>query len=561
MSEEREEGEKEGAEAEEERRNEGVEAEKERRTDETRLLATEKVVAAIGDGIYQLDPAGRFVSVNDATVEATGYDRAELLGEHASLLVDEPYVTRVEDEIADLLANEPGGVRAMEAPIRNADGERVPCELRFSVVLSDGEFEGTVGVVRDISWEKRRDAALRAQRDELEQLRHINAVVRSIDRAVVRADTADEIERTVCDRIADADPYRFALVARFDRELETLTVVSGAGIDEEDAERLRRMDFDASDGPAIEAIRNRSVWVVQDADRGDEWGASDSDAGRWSMAFVPFRYDDSIHGVLGVYADRPFAFEGPEREVLGELGQMVGYALSAVKTRQALVSERTIELTFRFSEDDYPFTALTKQVGGTSRFEDAVLHPDGSLLLYVSTEGSDPERVLEFFEEFEGVTHFRAITQREDECLLEVRYAGPMAFSTLANHGGIIRSAVAEEGVAHVTVDIPETGDVREVVNAMTGVFEDAELVSRQTVEQPTETRARFRDTLDDRLTERQLTALTTAYRAGYYDWPRGSTGEELAESLDIAPPTLHKHLRIAERKVLSAIFDEPERD
>ncbi|WP_394327504.1 helix-turn-helix domain-containing protein [Haladaptatus sp. W1] len=38
-------------------------------------------------------------------------------------------------------------------------------------------------------------------------------------------------------------------------------------------------------------------------------------------------------------------------------------------------------------------------------------------------------------------------------------------------------------------------------------------------------------------------------------------TGEELAESLDIAPPTLHKHLRIAERKVLSAIFDEPERD
>ncbi len=103
---------------------------------------------------------------------------------------------------------------------------------------------------------------------------------------------------------------------------------------------------------------------------------------------------------------------------------------------------------------------------------------------------------------------------------------------------------------------MPETGNVREVVKAMTGVFEDAELVSRQTIEQPTETRARFRDTLEDQLTERQRTVLTTAYRAGYYDWPRGSTGEELAESLDIAPPTLHKHLRLAERKVLSGIFD-----
>jgi PAS domain S-box-containing protein len=528
----------------------------------TRLLATEKVVSAIGDGTYQLDPDGHFIAVNDAVVEATGYDRGELVGAHASLLVDEPDMARLEAEIGDLLENDPDGIRAMEVLIRNEEGTRVPCELRFSVVRSGGTFAGTVGVARDITGQKQQDAALRAQRDELEQLRHINAVVRSIDRAVVRADTVEGIEQAVCDRLADADPYRFALLARFDRELDRLTIESWAGIDEEHAAELDRADFDVSMGPGVDAIRNRSVEVVQDvACDDDDWDIPTRDSGRWSMAFVPLRYNDATHGVLGVYADRAFAFEGPERDVLDELGEMVGYALSAVKTRQALVSERTIELTFEFVDENYLFTALTEEVGCTARFEDAILHPDGSFLLYVSTQGSDPERVLEFCREYGDVSHLRAISKRDDECLLEIRYSEPMAFSTLSNHGGIIRSAVAEDGVSRVTIDMPETGDVREVVNAMTGVFEDAELVSRQTVEQPTETRTRFRDTLDDRLTERQRTVLMTAYRAGYYDWPRGSTGEELAESLDIAPPTLHKHLRLAERKVLTAIFDEADRD
>ncbi|MFH5798896.1 bacterio-opsin activator domain-containing protein [Haladaptatus sp. CMAA 1911] len=532
----------------------------ERAKQDSRLLATEKVISAIGDGTYQLDPEGHFVAVNDAIVEGTGYDREELLGAHASLILDDLDMERIGAEIQDLLKNDPDGIRAMEVLVRSKAGERIPCELRFSVVRSEGRFDGTVGVARDITGKKERDAALRAQRDELEQLRHINAVVRSIDRAVVRANTTEGIEQTVCDRLADADPYRFVLLARFDRELNALTIEAWAGIDEGHATQLAA-DFDVAAGPGTTAIRGRTVEVVQDVKLDDEdWGVQTDDSGHWSMAFVPLRYNDTTYGVLGVYADRAFAFEGPEREVLDELGEMVGYALSAVKTRQALVSERAIELTFEFTDEEYLFTALTEEVGCTARFEDAILHPDGSFLLYVSTRGSDPDRVLEFCREFD-VSHLRAINKRDDECLLEIRYSEPMAFSTLSNHGGIIRSAVAEDGVARVTIDMPETGDVREVANAMSGVFEDAELVSRQTVERPTETRVGFRDSLDDRLTERQRTVLMTAYRAGYYDWPRGSTGEELAESLDIAPPTLHKHLRLAERKVLSAIFDEADRD
>ena len=46
---------------------------------------------------------------------------------------------------------------------------------------------------------------------------------------------------------------------------------------------------------------------------------------------------------------------------------------------------------------------------------------------------------------------------------------------------------------------------------------------------------------------------LRTAYLADYFESPRGSTSEEVADALDIAGPTLLHHLRRAERKLVDA--------
>ena len=46
------------------------------------------LVNSIDDGIYQLDPGGNFVAVNDVIVEITSYSRDELLGKHVSLILD-----------------------------------------------------------------------------------------------------------------------------------------------------------------------------------------------------------------------------------------------------------------------------------------------------------------------------------------------------------------------------------------------------------------------------------------------------------------------------------------
>lgn len=51
--------------------------------------------------------------------------------------------------------------------------------------------------------------------------------------------------------------------------------------------------------------------------------------------------------------------------------------------------------------------------------------------------------------------------------------------------------------------------------------------------------------------------ALRLAYYGGYLDWPRGSTGEEVAEAMGVSPPTLHQRLRKAQRALLDEFFAE----
>ncbi|WP_446685166.1 bacterio-opsin activator domain-containing protein [Haladaptatus pallidirubidus] len=423
------------------------------------MLSDETVVSTVGDGVYQLDADGDFLSANDAMVEMTGYDRDELLGSPFSLLLGDEDAARLDAEIKKLRNNAPA-VRTIELPTRTAGEEFVPCELRFSVVQSeDGTVIGTVGVAHDVSHRNRHDAELKAQHDELEQLRRINAVIRSIDRAVARAETADEIEQSVCDHLADADPYLFALVVRLDPQFEELTPQTWAGEHDEYVEYLREANIDVSEGPGAKAVKTRTVQAIQDIEADEyDWGESALECGFRSLAAVPLAHEETVYGVLAVYSDRPYAFDEPERELLSDLAELVGYALFAVKTQQALVGERVIELEFRLADEEYIFTALSVAEECTVRLEDAVLHPDGSLLLYVSVQGGDPARVVEFCREFEKVSHLRVLSTREDECSLEIRYGEPMVLRSLSHYGGVVKSAVAEDGVARVQIDLPETG-------------------------------------------------------------------------------------------------------
>lgn len=56
-------------------------------------------------------------------------------------------------------------------------------------------------------------------------------------------------------------------------------------------------------------------------------------------------------------------------------------------------------------------------------------------------------------------------------------------------------------------------------------------------------------------LTDRQKATLRAAYHSGFFKWPRDSSGKDVADSLGIAPPTFHHHLRKAEKQIVESVL------
>ncbi|NUB91420.1 PAS domain S-box protein [Haloterrigena sp. SYSU A121-1] len=145
------------------------------------------LVNSVDDGIYQLDREGRFVAVNDTIVEMTGYAREELLGEPASLLLDEDDVERIGREIRRRLSSDEPDAKAIEFAAHTADGDEIDCELQLSLLVdgeasptpreggetADGDFQGTVGVVRDVTDRNRAEQRLKEREQQLRRERDL----------------------------------------------------------------------------------------------------------------------------------------------------------------------------------------------------------------------------------------------------------------------------------------------------------------------------------------------------------------------------------------------------
>lgn len=110
----------------------------------------------VSESVYQLDADGHFLAVNDAFLEASGYERDALLGEHVSLVVDGPTRSRLEDGIRSSLerGNETGETgetgESLEFVLETAGGKRVSGAVTVEGLHSDEEFAGSIGVVRDL---------------------------------------------------------------------------------------------------------------------------------------------------------------------------------------------------------------------------------------------------------------------------------------------------------------------------------------------------------------------------------------------------------------------------
>jgi predicted DNA binding protein len=122
----------------------------------------------------------------------------------------------------------------------------------------------------------------------------------------------------------------------------------------------------------------------------------------------------------------------------------------------------------------------------------------------------------------------------------------------MASLGGYIDSATITEGDLHMTVHLTPNVDIRDAVDRIKQAYPQTEMLRRRQISRSSDD---FDRALLSELTDRQRTTLEAAYAAGFFEWPRDASGEDVAASMGVSPPTFHQHLRKAERKVFESLF------
>ena len=289
----------------------------ERRQRERALEQYENVIEAVDDGIYALDETGHFELVNDAMTELTGYSESTLLGAHTSFIKDDEVVERAESIVRSMIFDEDAGnEETFDLAIQRADGTSFPAEDHMTLMWDDdGEwFEGTAGIIRDITAQRERDQRLSG--------------LLETTRSLMQAKTVEDMAQTVVAAAESELGFDLNLVRLYDEATDSLVPVAATdGMPE-------RPVYDADEAFPGEAYARGETVRVDDFDDVENYDDRDANA----AMYIPL----DGHGVLSVATYQQESFTDADVSVAEILASNAAAALDRVEREQDLLRYETV---------------------------------------------------------------------------------------------------------------------------------------------------------------------------------------------------------------------------
>jgi predicted DNA binding protein/PAS domain-containing protein len=506
----------------------------------TRRLGRQAAFAGLEDGIVIVDTERQVLYLNPAASEIVDRQSDQALGEPVDELVD---TDRLDLDATDRLAE------------LSLDGRTYEVETAPIADRREKQVGHTI-LLYDVTERTRREAELRAQRDRYRRLERINTVIRDVNQALVSATTVEELKRTVVETLATPDLYDDVWIS--------VTASDGSPVRMRASENGPRPADSMGLPPVLEAPEDLDATDVPDAvDEAVDGGPDVATDGNRDLpggdgwTTVALVYGRTVYGAVALHTDRDDGFVERELAVLDELGETIGHALTSIERTHLLLSDSHAEVELQSTDGESLLVALSGATDAEWTLDGFVPATGGEFLAYLSTAApadtsTDGDATgVDIARSHPGVSDSRVLST-DDGTTLEVRAERGMLAHPLLEAGANVTSATATDGRCRLSVELSPDANVRAVVDRVREEFPGTELLAKREAE-PTE-----EDALPDEtdMTDRQREALEAAFRAGYFDWPRESTAEEVAESLDISSPTLHSHLRKAEDRLLTEFFE-----
>jgi PAS domain S-box-containing protein len=405
---------------------------------------------------------------------------------------------------------------------------------------------------------RRQDRELQHQNEQLTRLNRINETIREIDQAVVQAETREEIDHTVCELLTADDRFTFAWIGDADPATETVVPRAWAGADGGYLDSIEFSVGEAEVEPAGRTAATREVIKVANVAgrlREEEWRTNALSRDFLSVISIPLEYNDLSYGVLNVYAETQDAFGETVQAVLGELGETIASATSAIERKNALLTRSVTRIEFDIDDPSFVLSKIAREADCKLSYQGGVQQTADGSYVFVTVDRAPVERVTQITADLVAVEEVRQISGDDDGGVLGIRLGQSFLASELADHGAVFRSASADPESTTLVVEVPESVASRHISQLVRELFTGVELRSKQQLDRSVAETVQSQAL--DRLTDRQLEVSQTAYYSGFFESPRDHTGTEVAEMLDISPPAFSNHIRAAERKLFDSVFDE----
>lgn len=397
---------------------------------------------------------------------------------------------------------------------------------------------------------------------ELDRLSVHNGVIAAVLEELIDASTREEIAETVCERLGKTELYEFAWFGEREVGGDDIVVRASVGETGRTYERVRESLETSTTTPERRAVETGEPQVVKpiadDESIPERIRRGAFADGVQALLAIPLTYGSSVHGVVGVYSADRDAFSKREASSFATVGSIAGFAINAARNRTLLLSDTVVELRIQVDDPAEPLVAAANALEAVFEVEGLVAQDDERLIAYLRVDGAAPERVDGALSEVDGATLSRIVDEGDEGGTVEVGLAPETTLGTLSVHGGTVRSATFGNAGGRIEVELPPDEEIRRIADAVTRRF-DAEVLAKRERERDLATAREFRDDLRERLTDRQETVLRTAFLADYFESPRSSSAEEVADALDITGSTLLHHLRASQRKLLEEFFETTE--
>jgi len=496
------------------------------------------------------EPDEPVIYINDSFEEITGYPAEEAVGvNHRFLQGPETDPERVA-ELSEGIAEQ----RDTRVVLRNYTRDGVPFwnQVDVSPIYGEnGEVTHYVGFQMDVTERKRAQQQLQAERESLDRLLdRVNGLLNDVTAALVRAESREEIERLITERVGTGSEYTAAWIGRYDAADGRVRVIERAGDSEVDEEPID-LDTDAAGVRTLrEAVEQQEARVV------DEPPGLPDATEEETCVLVPLTYRSTTYGVLGVLDDENF-LDDRERVLLGSLGRSVGASINDVLTKRTITTDTVLNIGVELSDDDILLVDLASAVETEFDHETTISNDQSrGVLTLVSTAHDDADQIVETAESYDDVLAAETIVATDDESVIQFRLERSPLVDVLSEFGSRVTSMHADGTTLDLEFRVGTERAARRVLDALRETYDHVELVAYHESD-PEQTPHGFREELRNRLTDRQLTALKKAHVSGYFEWPRRAEGKQLADSMDIVPSTYHQHLQAAKQKLVGAFFEE----